>query len=171
MKLLELAKRFVLISAFGLWLGGFTVYTAFVIPIGHRHFPDRQFGFLTGEVTTVLGILSAAATMLALVNMALDWTRLEAGGRWASLATLLLLLGALLSVFIVHAKLDALLDYHARRISDPALFEPLHERYELFATIQWAAGLLHLGCLLAGWRRVDVKSGFQKVETAVSPMK
>ena len=155
MKLLEFAKRFVLMAAFGLWLGGFTFYTAFVIPIGHRHFPGRQFGFLTGEVTAVLGYLSAAAIVLTLINLAMEWRRIPGGWRWASVGTAMVLLGTLVAIFLVHAKLDAVLDYHAHRIIDTNPFEPLHERYELLATIQWGAGLLHLGCLWGGWRRVD----------------
>lgn len=155
MKHLELARRFVLISALALWLGGFTVYTAFVIPIGHRHFPARPFGFVTGEVTRSLGILSAVAIVLASVNTAVDWRRVQGRWRWATVATLGLLAGGWAATFLVHAKLDALLDYAAHRITDAAAFETLHERYELFATIQWAAGLLYTGCLLAGWRLMD----------------
>lgn len=155
MRLLELARRILVISAFGLWLGGFTVYTAFVIPIGHRHFPGRQFGFVTAEVTTVLAVLSAAALLLAAVDLATTWRRLPRAMRWAGLATGAAILGALAGGVVVHARLDALLNVEARRITDPGAFEPLHERYELLATTQWALGLLYLGGLLSTWRKLD----------------
>jgi hypothetical protein len=155
MRLLELARRTLVISALGLWLGGFTVYTAFVIPIGHRHFPGRQFGFVTAKVTTVLAILSAAAVLLAAVDLATTWRRLPRAMRWAGLATGAAILGALAGSVVVHAKLDALLNVKDRLITDPGAFEPLHERYELLATTQWALGLLYLGGLLSAWRKLD----------------
>ena len=155
MTFLQLAWRFLVISAFGLWLGGFTLYTAFVIPIGHRHIPGRHFGFVTGEATQVLAVLSAVAIVLASVNLALEWKRRPAGGRWTSLATLLVLVATLAASTLLHAKLDAVLDYGAHRISDQERFGTLHERYELAATLQWAAGLVQVAVLLAGWRRAD----------------
>ena len=159
MKVLELARRFVVIAALGLWLGGFTVYTAFVIRIGHRQIPGGRFGFVTGEVTSVLDILGAVAAGVAILHLALGWRRLGRGGRWAALATALTLTGALVGDVLTHAQLDGLLNYQARTISDPGRFETLHERYELFATVAWAAGLLHLFSLLSGWRAVDRASG------------
>jgi hypothetical protein len=155
MKLLELARRILVISAFGLWLGGFTVYTAFVIPIGHRHFPGRQFGFVTAEVTAVLAVLSAAALLVAALDLATTWKRLPSGLRWAGLATGTAILSALAGSVLVHAKLDALLNVETRKILDPAAFEPLHERYELLATTQWSLGLVYLGGLLSAWRKLD----------------
>jgi hypothetical protein len=155
MKFLDLARRFVVVSAFGLWLGGFTVYTAFVIPLGHRHFPGRAFGFLTADVTRVLGVLSGAAVVAGAISLAVDWKRLPRGYRWAAAATALALLAALAGAAGIHASLDALLDPGTRHIADLARFEPLHERYELIATIQWGLGLIYLGIQLAAWRRLD----------------
>lgn len=155
MSLLVHARRFVLVCALGLWLGGFAVYTGIVIRIGHRHFTDRQFGFVTGEVTAILDVLSVVAILLAGLNLAIDWRRLPRGFRWAAAVTAAALLLTLAGSLIIHAKLDAVLDYPARRIRDEARFEPLHERYELFASLQWGFGLLYLGILLPAWRRQD----------------
>jgi hypothetical protein len=155
MNFLELARRFVVISAFGLWLGGFTVYTAFVIRLGHRRFPDRQFGFLTGEVTSVLGVLAAVAAAVACINLAIEWKRLSGGLKWTTVAAVGVLLITLGASFMIHSKLDGLLDYKAQKIADQSVFQPWHERYELAASLQWAAGLFYLGCQLTGWRRAD----------------
>ena len=126
-----------------------------MIRVGHRHFPDRQFGFVTGEVTSTLDALSAAAILLAGANVALDWKRLPRGFRWAAAVTGAGLLLTLAGSMGMHSKLDALLDYPARRIRDRALFEPLHERYELFASFQWGFGMVLVGILLAAWRKLD----------------
>jgi hypothetical protein len=155
MSLPVFARRFVLLCALGLWLGGFAVYTGIVIRIGHRHFPDRQFGFVTGEVTAILDMLSAAAIVFAGVNVALDWKRLSRGFRWAVALTGVAMLLTLAGSVGIHSKLDALLDYPARHIRDRALFEPLHERYELFASLQWGFGVLFMGIALAAWGKLD----------------
>lgn len=155
MKLLEWARRFLLVCSLGLWLGAFALYTSAVISIGHRHFPGRQFGFVTGEVTVVLQGVSAAAILLSAANLAIDWRRLPGAYRWAfgtvGIAMAVLLLGCV----VVHAKLDTLLNYDTRQIRDQTLFDPLHERYELVASLQWGCGLLYLGILVASWRRLD----------------
>ncbi len=149
------ARRFALFCALGLWLGGFAVYTGVVIRIGHRHFPDRQFGFVTGEVTSILDALSAVAIVLAGVDVAFDWKRRPRGFRWGAAILGVALLLTLAGSVVTHSKLDALLDYPARRIRDRALFEPLHERYELFASLQWGFGMLFAGMMLAAWRKLD----------------
>jgi len=155
MSLPVLARRFALICALGLWLGGFALYTGVVIRIGHRHFPDRQFGFVTGEVTSIVDALSAVALVLAGVNVALDWKRLPRGFRWAAGLTGTAMLLTLAGSILIHSKLDTLLDYPARHVRDRALFEPLHERYELFASLQWGFGVLFVGIVLAAWRTLD----------------
>ena len=152
---LRLLHRFLVASAVGLWLGGFTVYAAFVIRIGHRIIPGGRFGFVTAQVTSVLDVLAAMATFLVAVNLVANRRMLSGALKWTSLAGWVILLAALVAGFILHARLDALLDFKTREISDPARFQTLHEAYEMAATIQWAAGLLELWCALAAWRRQD----------------
>jgi hypothetical protein len=151
----RLAGRFLSISALGLWLAGFTVYTALVIPIGHRQISSGRFGFVTGEVTSVLNILAAIAALVLLVNLVAERDAAGGGLRWALVGTWLLILATLVVLVVLHVKIDGLLDYKAREISNQERFQSLHERYELVATVQWAAGLAHLWCVLASWRRID----------------
>ena len=151
----RLASRFVSICALGLWLGGFTVYTAFIIPIGHRQLSSGRFGFVTGQVTTVLNVLSAVAALALLINLFLERGQIGGRLRWALIGTWITIVAAVLVLVVLHTKLDGLLDYKSREVSSPDRFHSLHERYELFATLQWAAGLFHLGFLLVGWRRSD----------------
>jgi len=151
----RLASRFVSICALGLWLGGFTVYTAFIIPIGHRQVSSGRFGFVTGQVTTVLNVLSAVAALALLLNLLIERGGIGGRLRWTLIGTWIAIVAAALVLAVLHSRLDGLLDYKSREISSPDRFHSLHERYELFATLQWAAGLVHLGFLLAGWRRSD----------------
>ena len=153
--LLRLASRFVSICALGLWLGGFTVYTAFIIPIGHRQVGSGRFGFVTGQVTTVLNVLAGVAALALLVNLFTERGAIGGRLRWVLIGTWITIVATLLVLVVLHAKLDGLLDYKSREISNQDRFQSLHERYELFATVQWAAGLLHLWCLLVRWRRTD----------------
>jgi len=156
---LGLAWRFVVVLSLALWLGGFTVYTAVVIRVGHRHFPGGRFGFVTAEVAAALDLLAAVAALAVSINLALLWKRLDGRLKWSTVATGVSLLLALAAVFVLHAKLDGVLDVQAREIRDAARFGTLHEAYEMAATLFWGAGLLHLFCLLAAWRRLDRAQG------------
>ncbi len=155
MTFLRLGQRYLLISALGLWLGGFTVYAAFVIRIGHRIIPGGRFGFVTAQVTSVLDVLAAIATVLVALTLVANRRMLRGALKWTSLAGWVVLLAAWVAGFIFHAKLNALLDVKAREINDPTRFQTLHEAYEMSATIQWGAGLVLLWCALALWRRQD----------------
>jgi hypothetical protein len=157
--LLSLGRRFITVCAFGLWLGGFTLYTAFVIPVGHRQLSSGRFGYVTGEVTSLLNRVAVVAALLLLVNLLADWRRLGRLLRWGTAGTWLLLAATTVALLVLHRHLDALLDYAHREIASRERFEPLHERYEMVSTIQWGAGLLHLWCVLAGWRRSDATAG------------
>lgn len=159
MSALRLAHRFLVVSALGLWLGGFTVYAAFVIRIGHRLVPGGRFGFVTAQVTSVLDVLAGIAAAAVTINLVASRRVLSGGLRWASLAAWIVLVAGLLAAFILHARLDALLAFKTREISDPTRFQTLHEAYEMAATIQWGAGLVALWCALTGWRRVDAAVG------------
>lgn len=155
MTIFRLASRFLVISALGLWLGGFTVYSAFVIRIGHRLVPGARFGFVTAQVTSVLDILAAIAAAAVTVNLVANRRVLTGGLKWIAPAGWVLLVASLVAAFVLHARLDTLLDFTTREINDPTRFQTLHEAYEMTATIQWAAGLLALWCALAAWRRED----------------
>jgi len=156
---LRLARRFVTMCALGLWLGGFTLYTAFVIPAGHRQVSSGRFGFITGEITSVLNVLAGAAALLLLVNLIAEWDGLGRLLRWGTVGTWMLLMAATAALLVLHAKFDGLLDYKLRVIVSREPFELLHERYELIATLQWAAGVLQLWCVLAGWGGSDATAG------------
>ncbi len=165
MKILELARRFVLVSAFGLWLGGFAFYTGIVIRAGHRHFSDRSFGFLTAEVTRSLEGCSLAAILLAALDLALSWKRRSRGQRLAALGVLVALAAGFAWTMAVRGALVGVLDPGAHRILDRERFLPLHERYELASSLEWGMGLIYVALLLAAWRRTDAEPGAPKAGT------
>jgi hypothetical protein len=155
MGILKVSLRALVVAALGLWLGGFTLYTAFVIRIGHRLVPGGRFGFVTAQVTSVLDVMAAIAALAVTLNLTSTRRALPGRLKWASIAATLLLLATVPVTFVLHAQLNSLLDFKNHAISDPTRFQTLHERYEMTATIQWGLGLLHVWLALAGWRRQD----------------
>ena len=151
-----LARRFAAVAALGLWLGGFALHTAFVIPAGHRHVAGGRFGFVTGEAMSSLNFIGLVAVAVLLVDLAAEWRASGRLLRRLAAGTWLAMLATLIALFVLHSRMDALLDYSTHDMTfDRGRFHALHDRYELFATIQWGTGLIHLGCKLAGWRRTD----------------
>jgi hypothetical protein len=149
--LLRFGLRFLVLCALGLWLGGFSFYTAFVISAGRRHVSSGRFGFVTGEVTAVVNLLGVVVALGLLASVVVEWRQAGRMLRWGLAGTWILYAATLALVMALHARLDAQMDYRAHEVLGRDTFDVLHERYELAATVQWAAGLLHLGCLLARW--------------------
>src|SRR5579863_6786368 len=104
MQLIRLARRFVVVSALSLWLGGFTVYTALVIRIGHRQLSAGKFGFVTGEVTSILNILAAIALLALLADLAAEWKGSSRLWRWGAAGTWAAALAATAALFLLHAQ-------------------------------------------------------------------
>jgi hypothetical protein len=53
-------------------------------------------------------------------------------------------------LFALHPVMDRLLDAQARQVLDYDRFDALHRVYLLSASAQWAAGVLHVWCAVAG---------------------
>ena len=149
-------QRFVVIAALGFWLGGFTFYSGVVIHVGHRVFHgQRDVGFLTQQVTNWLNISAAAALAILLWNMLASagymrrWLRATLWATWLAMLIIQVLL------FRLHPQLDVLLDSETHGISHRRQFRQAHNWYVNLSTTQWAAGLLHVGLVLWGWRVAD----------------
>jgi hypothetical protein len=135
-----------------LWLGGFTFYSAAVIPILHDQLGSPlETGLVTQRATDVLN-------GIGLVTVALGWTRVLmvrrdrgsalARRRWAN-HLLALTTAALVVLILIHRVLD-------RRLETAELsgFYPIHRVYVWVSTIQWLANLGLLASW-AGWRTDD----------------
>lgn len=151
---LTIFRRFAVVCALGLWLGGTTLYTGFVIPIAHRQVPASEFGLVTQEVTRVLNWIGVIAVAILLWD---GWANRKVMGRflhWGSSITYLLLIASLAVLWDIHGKLVFRVSRPMSRFPN-ANFEFWHDGYKLVTAIQWGAALLHLGLVIASWRRAD----------------
>jgi hypothetical protein len=155
---LTLLRRFVALSLLGLWLGGLTFYTLRVIRAAHQVLGSHlKVGFITRLVTNDLNAIGAAALALLLGNLLLSWRRVGPWQQRALAATWTVAAAGLVWGFLIHARLDAMLDVPARQVREGASFHGPHELYLIATAIQWFAGLAHLAaCLVAWWREDSV---------------
>src|SRR5690606_34269923 len=114
---LKLFRRYVVLVALMFWMGGFTFYTAVVVPEGTRVLgsPLRQ-GFITREVTWWLNVSGAVALAILAADVILthDPSRL----RRMSRGTLILLMaGCQGFLFWLWEWLNAMLDPVARTVT------------------------------------------------------
>ncbi len=142
-------RRFIVATTTGLWLGGFTFYSAVVIHVGAELLGDhRPVGFITQEVTHWLNMAGGVALASLLWNLlatAQGQPRLRRWTVWATWGTMAAALAALVGL---HVMIDGYLDRDSQTILDYHKFLWLHRAYLAIATAQWSAGLLHVWCLL-----------------------
>jgi hypothetical protein len=153
---MRVLRRFALLCLMGWWLGGLTLYSTAVLRNAHRVIGNHtRVGFVTQAVTTELQWIGAGALALMLWNAAAAW---KSGGSWSrrGLAASWIVAGtAHLALFVLHARLDGMLDVQARQIREGADFHGPHELYELFVAVEWIAGMLYLLSALLAWKKED----------------
>ena len=131
-------RRMLAIMLLALWWGGFTFYAGRVVFIGHEVLRSKvRQGFITERVTTELNWLGL--TMLGVVGWELLASAPFSRRRVAWIAWAVTLL-ATLALFLLHAKLAAMLDFTARQVTDDNSFYGWHRIYLCTATVQWLAG-------------------------------
>src|SRR4051812_33150203 len=103
--------RYLSIIGLCFWLGGFTFYAGVVIHVGHRVFDSpREIGFLTQAVTLWL---NRSGVIVLLILLANQFRSARVASRWvrnAQFSTLLLMAAIQVALFLMHPKLDVLLD-------------------------------------------------------------
>src|SRR5579864_5258627 len=136
-------RRFLVAATLGLWLGGFTFYSAVVIHVGTDVLGDhRQVGFITQKVSNWLNLIGAVTLVLAFWNMAAI-RRVAARGKRAVLgATWLVMAISLAALVVLHRSLDGVLNANSQEIVNYDEFLWLHGAYLAVSTVQWGAGLL-----------------------------
>lgn len=136
MTLGSLLLRTACLSAMAVWVGGFCFYAGVVVPILHDEFDSLSGSFVTRRATDSLNLIGLATIALwwawALLGNRLgpaSWRRARIG-----------LLGTssifLLSLFVMHARMDRMLD-----TTGLTSFYPWHRAYLIVSTAQWAANL------------------------------
>ena len=139
--------------ALSIWLGGFTLYSAVVIPILHDHLGvPFEVGLITRRVTNVLNAIGVVTLLVGW------WLVVDPGARPADrnstnrlrsapLAISTLCLAALV---VLHVVMDAKLD--RGRLAG---FYSWHRAYLWISTVQWLA---NLALLLSGGGRAEAGS-------------
>lgn len=158
-RMTQILRRYLLILALALWLGGFTFYASFVLPAAHDVIGDDfQNGLVTRSVTTWLNRIGVVAIGLML------WDALAScrpGYRRYTALALVACLAATIShvgLFAVHPRLDAMIDVNGEQIADPASFLYLHRTYKQISSVQWVAGMTFLCVSLLNWRWIDSRT-------------
>ncbi len=133
-----LVRRFYWI-ALSIWLGGFTLYSAVVIPILHDHLGDPfEVGMITRRVTDALNAIGGATLLMGWLLVFDPSGRPKDRSpakrlRYAPLAVSTLCLAALV---VLHVVMEAKLD--TGRLTG---FYSWHRAYLWMSTVQWLANL------------------------------
>lgn len=139
--------RFLCLLSLSIWVGGFTFYSAVVIPLLHQTLSTQEVGSVTQRVTDYI---NAAGCLTVALWWLSAWAERSVGPAPAGrlrigflAATTVLLLG----LAGLHRIMDA-------RLASGSLqgFYPLHRIYLIASTVQWAANLGLMASVLALWR-------------------
>jgi len=129
-----------------IWLGGFTVYSAVVIPVLHRQLGSPlEVGLVTQEVTDVLNGIGAIALGVAWLDFLVESRSIGLRGTHDTRTSLASRLG-LASLVLATATLCALVALHERldwglESGDLTNFYEWHRAYLWTSIVQWLAGL------------------------------
>src|SRR5262245_42393816 len=108
---MTLTRRTLVLAALALWLGGFTFYSAVVVPIGSEQLGFVTQGFITRNVTAVLNVIGTAA----LVPLAWDAWAGSPRVRWQRLLLWVALAATLAALWALHPHLADLMDPEKER--------------------------------------------------------
>ena len=128
-----------------LWLalsfsfGGFTFYAAVVVPIGTEVLDSTSQGFVTRQVTKVLNIASAITLAILIWELLATFRTVTRKWLWCYLSLLLVYSGCLLGLFLLHPRLDELLDPETFSVLQSEEFYRRHRQYLWLSTLQWLA--------------------------------
>lgn len=142
---MTILRRFLVLSAFAFWQGGFTFYAAVAVPIGRS--VDTEFqAIVTTAATNYLNIIGAVAlVVLAWDLLPVDPASWRRHGRFVLWGVMLLMLAALIGLHFQLTQLS----------HEEPLFKPLHRLYLWASTVQWGAGLGYLLLTVLAWRAQD----------------
>jgi hypothetical protein len=164
--MLTLSRRVLVLAGLLFWQGGFTFYSAVVVPVGRDVLGSHtRQGFVTRRVTDYLNLAGALALPVLAWDAAACRGRsaLRRRVRWAAWAGMALTLGALAWM---HPRLDALLDPSTFHVLDPEAFRVWHRCYLVTSTAQWACALAYGLLMVLAWREQDRADGLAPTQPA-----
>jgi hypothetical protein len=141
--------RYLGVLGLAFWVGGIAFYGSLVIPKAHEVLSShREIGFVTRQVTGTANTLGAVVLVVLLLYTALAWRSSSRGCRITLAASWAVMAAAQVTLFLLRAHLDGMLDPAGLTISDRARFMPLHERYLNVTSVLCLAALVHLWAML-----------------------
>lgn len=141
-----LVLRFFALLTLAVWVGGFTFYSAVVIPELHGAMGSVEAGDITRRVTDPLNAIGAVALGVWWALEAVDRSEVRARVRRTRLGLLAATSAILAFLVLLHRVMDGRLD--AGRLNG---FYPLHRVYLIASTLQWLANLGLLAVAVVGW--------------------
>ena len=142
-----LALRWVALVTFAIWFGGFTFYSAVVIPVLHDELGGIGQGAITGEVTNTLNAIGVGTVAAWWVLVGVERSVGGRRARWGRVGLLAVTTAVLFGLIALHPVLDARLEAGSRRD-----FFSLHQVYLIASTVQWVVNLALLALTLGLWQ-------------------
>jgi hypothetical protein len=152
---MTVVRRLLVLAALLFWTGGFTFYSAVVVPVGAEVLGShREQGYVTQKVTNYLNLAGAAALPLLAWDVASgrDPSRRRRWARWLAWLGMGITLAALVAL---HPSLDALLEHADAPVFNSTAFRPLHRLYLWTNTVQWGFAVIYTALSLYAWRAED----------------
>ncbi len=149
---MKTTHRIILMALFAIWFGGFTFYTAIVVPIGTDVLgSSRTQGFVTQQVTNRLNVIGAIALLWMLLGLVL---LVRQNGIKRLLKSLLVFAVIAVSwgvLLVLHPMLDQLVEPDNDYVADEERFYFLHRIYLWTSTIQWLFCWVWLSLTIRDW--------------------
>ena len=151
---MRIAWRWMVLASLMMWVGGFTFYTAIVVPLGTEQLGAIGQGFITREVTQRINVAASVALALLLMDqfVTADPNRIRSRVR---LLLWLLLAAAQVGLFLLHRWLDSYLDPQMQHIEARPTFYQWHRLYLWLHTGQWLVALIEIALMLMAWQAAD----------------
>ncbi len=137
-----LVLRFLCLFSPLIWVGGFTFYSAVVIPVLHDTLGSLDTGYVTQRVTDHLNAAGGVAVILWWLDAWADRPSGSALARRVRLGLLTATTVILLGLVGLHRVMDDRLEFGGLRE-----FYPLHRVYLIVSTVQW---FVNLGLMAVG---------------------
>ena len=144
----RLIVRWLALVGMTFWLGGFTFYSAVVIPILHDEMGGLESGMITGQVSNALNAFGVAAIAVWWLLVALEGALGGRGTRRLRLGLLAATTAILVGLIALHPAMDAQLDGGSMKS-----FRRLHLVYLNASTVQWGVNLALLAVSVVIWER------------------
>lgn len=146
----QLGVRWLALVGMTVWLGGFSFYSAVVLPILHDEMGSLESGRITGEVANGLNAIGAGAVAAWWMMAWVERARGRRAAHWVRLGLLGATTAILLGLATLHSVMDARLETGSLRG-----FYRLHRVYLIASTAQWGVNLLLLAATLWVWQSED----------------